>query len=173
MIIGLAGNKQVGKDTIGKYLVDAYGYKRYGFADNVKLALAALFNVPVSQLEQYKNDPTCKVVIGWENRTLLRNAPIDAKADAMWFPMVSMTLREAMQRMGTEVGRDLWGKDFWIDLDFPKQIGEWIVTNLITNVVITDVRFENEVQRIKEMGGQIWLVRKEITEQSQDTHESE
>jgi len=36
MIIGLIGKAQAGKDTVGAYLVEHYGYKRIALADKVK-----------------------------------------------------------------------------------------------------------------------------------------
>ena len=36
MLIGLSGKKRVGKDTLGHYLELAYGFRRVGFADEIK-----------------------------------------------------------------------------------------------------------------------------------------
>ena len=35
-IIGILGNKRVGKDTVADYLVKNYGFIKYNFADPIK-----------------------------------------------------------------------------------------------------------------------------------------
>jgi len=61
--------------------------------------------------------------------------------------------RKKLQEIGTELGRDKYGKDIWI-----KIVYNWIklyVSRGIKRFIITDVRFENEVQFIKHMKGVI------------------
>ena len=69
--------------------------------------------------------------------------PLDKDADYPLFP--GTTYREVLQRIGTEVMRDSLDKDIWIrSLD---------VRNENQNVIIDDVRFENEVDWIHSKGG--------------------
>jgi hypothetical protein len=51
---------------------------------------------------------------------------------------------------GTEVGRQMFGENFWVDIAL-NGIKE-------TNAVITDVRFRNEADAIKKAGGQVWRI---------------
>lgn len=45
MIIGINGKKGSGKDTIGEYLVDNYGFTRLSFADALKRMCSDLYNI--------------------------------------------------------------------------------------------------------------------------------
>ncbi|TXH43267.1 MAG: hypothetical protein E6Q97_34355 [Desulfurellales bacterium] len=134
-ILGITGFAQSGKDTIGRILVEDYGFYRIGFADAVRDAVLALdpyvttgsLGFRISQLVQE---------IGWER----------AKTE---YPEV----RRLLQRMGTEVGRDLFGDRSWIDIGMRKAEGH-------DKVVFTDVRFANEAVTIQEAGGEIWKVQR-------------
>ena len=69
--------------------------------------------------------------------------PLNKDAAYPLFP--GTTYREVLQRIGTEVMRDSLDKDIWIrSLD---------VRNENQNVIIDDVRFENEVDWIHSKGG--------------------
>ena len=69
--------------------------------------------------------------------------PMQKDARHPVFP--EMTYREALQRIGTEVMRDSLDKDIWIrSLD---------VRTEHQNIIIDDVRFENEVDWIHSKGG--------------------
>lgn len=64
--------------------------------------------------------------------------------------------RQLFQILGTEFGRDMLGQDIWI-----KAIARDIEQNQHETVVITDLRFENEAEYIKSIGGVIWEVERE------------
>ena len=150
MLIGLGWNAQVGKDEVGKILVKNHGFKRYAFADILK---QALYNLnPTVQGIDFKNY-SCygyytiqKLVndLGWE--------------EAKKFPEV----RSLLQRMGTEVGRNLFGEDFWVDRTM-FEIGKSFEVEYLRsitpfmrfkgNIVITDCRFVNEAEAVKDRGG--------------------
>lgn len=134
MIIGLAGYAQSGKDTVAKYLIDAYGYRRVAFADKLRQALYELN--PKVNIADMNNVPLAIAVdgLGWEN----------VKAD-------SAEVRELLQRMGTEVGRNLFGENFWVD---QAMFG----ISKFDKVVFTDVRYPNEYSSIKNREGIVWRV---------------
>lgn len=134
MIIGLSGYAQSGKDTVADYLVKNYGYRRVAFADKLR---KALYNLnPTVQIADMNKVPLVSLVdgLGWEG----------VKAD-------SQETRELLQRMGTEVGRTLFGENFWVD-----QAMNGI--SKFEKVVFTDVRFPNEYKSIKEREGIVWRV---------------
>jgi phosphomevalonate kinase len=59
--------------------------------------------------------------------------------------------RKLLQREGTELGRNVYGKDIWI-----KYLDNWISLYKfrgIENFICTDVRFLNEIEYIKQKGG--------------------
>jgi hypothetical protein len=141
MLIGLNGYKGVGKDTVGKILAEQYGYERLAFADKMKEAIAALFDISREDVDAYKIDlgtlPRVEVII----------------EEALPSQMViqkSFSWREFLQRFGTEMGREVFGEDFWVDLLLPDDnYGQYDSKN----IVVTDVRFPNEYNRIKSLGG--------------------
>lgn len=68
-------------------------------------------------------------------------------------PFWGISPREMLQKLGTESVRNVFGEDFWIrrmELSLPP--GE--------SVVITDVRFPNEVAAVRRWGGTIWGIRR-------------
>jgi hypothetical protein len=60
-------------------------------------------------------------------------------------------VRGLLQRLGTDVGRELWGEDFWVGQAFEGLVGD-------EGVVFTDVRFPNEAEAIRARGGVVWNV---------------
>ncbi len=148
-LIGLSGKKRAGKDTVAAHLVANYGYTRYAFADIMRTAALALDPIipqhdgmpETVRLSNFFDDATAPTVDEWEI----------AKANP--------EVRRLLQRLGTEVGRDLFGQDFWVDrtfdaIDFNRDLGP------DARVVITDVRFDNEVAAVHEKGGRVVRVRR-------------
>lgn len=136
MIIGLSGYAQVGKDTVANYLVEKYGFVKVSFADPIREAL-------------YKLNPYVR--IGDMPPTSLATA-----VDHMGWEEVkvfSSDTRELLQRMGTEVGREMFGKDFWVNQGLLRAREH-------SNVVFADTRFRNEAEAIRANGGQVWRINK-------------
>ena len=147
-LIGLAGRKGSGKDTVGAYLVERYGYKRESFAEPLKVSAAAALNIPAEWWERAKNDPTASVIFEHGSE------------------MVRLTAREFLQRYGTEAHRDVFGASFWTDMLIQKIAGDE------SDIVITDMRFENETRAVKEAGGITFLIDRPGTDEG-DAHASE
>lgn len=149
MIIGLSGYAQTGKDTLAQHLVDNYGFKRIAFADPIREALYAL-------------DP---VLTDFPALSGIRLSWIVDKAGWESVKKESAEVRRMLQRLGTEVARDQWGNDFWVNIAM-KKAAEY------KDVVITDVRFPNEYNAIKFAGGKVWRVQKPDV-QAVNAHASE
>lgn len=134
MLIGLNGLKQVGKDTCADYLVQQYGFEKLSFAAKLKQAVAALFDLRIEDVERMK---------------------LQTEGNAVWvhapgqYPR-HFSMRHILQRMGTEVGREIFGENFWVDQVIPPAATTW---HWNRKIVITDARFENELRRIHEHGG--------------------
>jgi len=75
-------------------------------------------------------------------------------------------VRRQLQAMGTECGRDLLGDTIWVDT-WEKSLPE----ESNRRVVVADVRFPNEAERIRSLGGLIWRVTRPGT--APDGHRSE
>lgn len=136
-VLGMSGWARAGKDTAADHLVANYGFTKMSFAEPMKDALAAL-NPKVDISGYYMPLATgLKLVGGWEG----------IKAH-------STEVRPLLQRFGTEVGRNMFGENFWVDAAISRIPDGG-------KVVFADVRFPNEADAIKELNGQVWRVRRE------------
>jgi dephospho-CoA kinase len=134
MIIGICGLIGSGKDTAADYLVNFHGFRRDSFANTLKDAVAAVF--------------------GWD-RELLEGRTTESRAwreqvDPWWanrLNMPNLTPRLVLQRWGTEVARKSWHDDTWI------ASLEYKLAKSHNDIVITDVRFSNEIEAVRNAGG--------------------
>lgn len=135
MIIGILGLIGSGKGTVGDYLVEAHGFVRDSFASSLKDAVAAVFGWPRSLLEgdteasrKYRE----RIDPWWSERLGIRD----------------LTPRWVLQQVGSEVFRNNFHPDTWIaSLEYR------LAQQPNQNRVITDVRFLNEIDMIKRLGG--------------------
>lgn len=171
MIIGLTGLKGSGKDTVGAYLVKEHGFEHRSFADSLKRSFAALFDIPMWEIENWKNDDTVFITVGNKNEPTgsgdwsSKEFPLP---NNVWSPIREHTFREALQRYGTESHRDIFGENFWVDQTLPV---EGFYSG--RSIVVTDCRFQNEAQRIKDIGGHIIKIIRPDTQVQSDLHVSE
>lgn len=121
MLIALCGYPGSGKDEVAKILVDHYGYQRVAFADPIRAAfLAGNQWIKVGD-NCFRKLKEIVDAIGWDEAKRL-------------YPEI----REGLQLEGTEGGREIHGWDCWLN------IAERKLSQSERNV-ITDMRFENEV----------------------------
>ena len=154
MIIGLHGHKRVGKDTVYEIIRSSYPHAiRLAFADKIKESLAALFGVSMREIDILKEEGGM------------------FKVESQSFEH-SYSWRTFAQRYGTEAHRELFGDNFWVDMTLPFDSGNDWWDDSKHLVIVTDVRFKNEAQRISDLGGHIiHLVRTESDKN--DIHISE
>jgi hypothetical protein len=129
MIVGLSGYARSGKDTVAELLCLNYDYKRVSFADPMREALYVLS----PRIDSIVRLSEYVDDYGWD--TAKQNPEV----------------RRLLQVFGTEIGRKQFGTDFWVDM---------ALKDLDSNslVVISDVRFPNEAEAIKKLGGSIWRI---------------
>jgi len=139
MIIGICGRQGSGKDTtaimINKIANNRFEAKR--FSAKLKECAGILLGVPVELFE-------------------------DRKFKESYIPQYDMTVREFLQRFGTEFIRETVHPNLWIEaalLGYKEQ-----------NWIISDVRFINEADAIKSRGGIIVRVNRKTRT---DIHPSE
>jgi cytidylate kinase len=128
VLIALIGAPGSGKDTIAKRLVEQHGFVRFAFADKVRELAYATLDVPSKRFLDS---------LGWEK----------AKRQTNFF-------REHLERVG-DGARKVFGQEFWIE-----QIFEEVKTAIINDadIVITDLRKENERDFVQNFDGIIWHV---------------
>jgi len=135
MIIGISGFQSSGKDTIADYLVKEHGFVKLSFASALKDIVAIIFGWSRERLEGLKVEDR-----QWREE-------IDHKwAKTLNIPC--LTPRYVLQYLGTEVFRNHFHTDIWTK----------IVENQLSfyeNVVVSDCRFANEIEMIKQNGGKI------------------
>lgn len=138
-IVGIVGFIGSGKGAAGDILVEN-GFVKESFAKGVK--------------------DTASVMFGWK-RHLLEGDTEESRTfreepDLFWSQRFGrdFTPREVLQKLGTEVGRDVFHEDFWV-----LQL-EHRVKNYTKPVVITDVRFPNEIDWIHKMGGKVYEIQR-------------
>jgi hypothetical protein len=133
-VLGLSGWARSGKDTVADYLVENEGYTKVSFSAPMKEAMYRL-NPRITVNEVVNTALRVGVdVYGWEG--LKERSP---------------DIRGLLQRFGTEVGREMFDENFWVDY----------ALNSIedgSKVVISDVRYPNEADAIRELGGKVFRV---------------
>lgn len=139
MIIGLAGYARSGKDTAAEALVAA-GWKRVAFADTLREFLYRL-NPLVTWLKEPGMFYPAVLVEDRRLQDVIDEYGWDGYKQTYW----GDEIRQLLQRLGTECGRELISDTIWIDAALGK--------SEFDNVCITDCRFPNEAQAIKDRGG--------------------
>lgn len=145
-IVGVAGRKRSGKDTFAERLVSEHGFTRVAFADTMREVALALD--PLVGFSTATRLSELVGSIGWERAKL--------------HPEVRRTL----QRLGTDAGRNILGEGIWVDAAMRK------VGAIDGPVVITDVRFPNEVDAVLKAGGNLVKIERPGSAPS-DPHPSE
>jgi hypothetical protein len=125
LIIGLSGLAGSGKDAVADELVANCGFFKLALADAMKEACARWF--------------------GWSEEQLWGSSHLRNEPDPAWG---GLTPRHALQTLGTEWGRNLH-PDLWVE-----QVLR-ITRGSRDRFVIPDVRFQNEVDAIRNEGGKV------------------
>lgn len=137
MIIGLVGYAQSGKDTVAKILVEEHGFIRVAFADKIRELL-------------YEMDPPVPTGVGNEKHVVGLQNYVDIYG---WdVAKQNPVVRSMLQNLGVGA-RTVFGDNHWI-VEAVKPLSP-----TSNNYVITDVRFKNEAQWIKDLyNAPIWRV---------------
>ena len=139
MIIGICGLIGSGKGTVGDILVDQ-GFQKVSFADKLKDGVSTIFGWDRAMLEgdtdesrqwrELKDD-------FWSNETKMEITP-----------------RLVLQLFGTDCLRNGFYDGVWVSL-----LKKHILDNP-GDYVIPDVRFRNEQNMIRDLGGKVWQVKR-------------
>lgn len=141
MIIGFVGFIGSGKDTAADYMVNFHGFRRDSFANSLKDAIANVF--------------------GWD-RTLMEGRTSESREwreqiDNWWSVRLGiphLTPRWVMQYWGTDVLRNNFHDDIWI------ASLENRIRKTKDNIVVSDVRFKNEITAIHNSKGLVVRIKR-------------
>jgi len=135
MIVGLLGFINSGKGTVASELVNRFDFRQDSFAAGLKDACAVIFDWPRAMLEGDTKESRewREVVDPWWSEKLA---------------MPNFSPRLALQVIGTEALRNNFHQDLWF-LTLQNRIRK----NPEQHVVISDVRFPNEIKFIQEQKG--------------------
>lgn len=141
MIIGLSGYGRAGKDSVADVLVERHRFQRVAFADKLRECAEALN--PIVDVEFDADESKIPV------RYLDAKERHGYNAAKEIYP----EFRGTLQRLGTEVGRNILGGDIWVDATMN-------ALDVERDYVITDCRFPNEAQAINRAGGLVVRVQR-------------
>jgi hypothetical protein len=128
MIIGLSGYARSGKDTVANFLVEEHGFKRLAFADTIREFLLKINPIAFDDMRVAE----LVQIYGWD---------VAKSKDEV---------RRLLQDIGV-AARNMFGSDFWVEQAFAK-------ADPTVNYVVSDVRFPNEADYIKDLAGSVWRI---------------
>jgi hypothetical protein len=143
MIVGVVGFIGSGKNTVGEMLVNEYGFVPKSFAAALKDTVSSIF--------------------GWQRELLEGDTEESRKfrdtVDAWWAEKLGVPLltpRYVLQYIGTDVFRNHFHHDIWV-FSLLRRIE---IESGGKNVIITDVRFTNEINMVRREEGRIVRVKR-------------
>jgi hypothetical protein len=165
--IGLTGLASVGKDTVADLLVTHWEFRKLAFADALRGEVASAFGIDLRLLSDpaTKNAPHAALALRMSDGPAFCDAVIAAlamrgdapKTPAEWhaFHCQPRSPRQIMQWWGTEYRRRQSPR-YWT-LQLAARVNAYRRDGG-TRFVITDCRFDNEVDTLRALGGTIWQV---------------
>lgn len=140
---------QSGKSSLANYL-SVYNYKTVSFARPLKLMVRLL----LSNLG-YTPD-------------LINRFMNESKEEPI--PNIGVSARHLLRTLGTEWGRDcvhpeVWNRCWRVSVNRHFRNGH--------NVVVDDLRFPNEAELVRQVGGQIWRLQRPDAPENDSTHRSD
>jgi hypothetical protein len=150
-----------GKSTVANYLCHHHGYVRVPFASTLKdMAAVLLRDLGVMDTDALLSD-----------KKHLKVADLDG-IDPALAPALGFTVRHLCQTLGTEWGRQCLHTDIWTTV-WQAKTDRLVRAGVL--VVVDDMRFPNEYEQIKAMGGETWRITRPslVADESVVKHASE
>ena len=151
LILGIHGPSRSGKDTVCKILVDKFPmikFEKQGFADALKISAAKAIGLEGTDAELVSKMDRIK------------------ESGQIRTPFNMVSGRKFLQLYGTEAHRDMFGDDYLLDqviLDPSNPRKRVAGAHRTCDVLlIPDVRYQNEIGRVIDSGGELWKVRREV-----------
>lgn len=152
ILIGLSGLARSGKDTVADYLVKRHGFRKFALAEYIK---------QVAELA------------GWNGLKDERGRRyLQGLGDVMRMYDPNIMTKELETR--------IMGYCALIKGDVPicngiKHINDGIEFDIVSvpKIVVSDVRLENEIRWVKDLGGSCWLVLRDVKTEAIPVHKTE
>lgn len=175
-VIGLTGPMGSGKDTVADLLVTHCGAHKLAFADALRGEIVEAYCIEHIYLtrRETKEHPISALALSrcldtaFVGRMLIQHQKFN---DSMLDLDAPRSPRQIMQWWGTEYRRAVQ-PGYWVSK--VAQRIHWLHKALGARlVVITDVRFEDEANLVRNLGGQIWQIKRPGCEVGAGAHVSE
>lgn len=184
ILIGLVAPKRSGKDTAANYLCSSYGFKKYNFADPLKKGIGEMFGLTFEQLDG-KDKEVVDPFWGVTPRELFQK--IGTELFQFELPKIIDEFKDFDRTFWVKCfekwyinKKDEYEKTkmFWsngafenILRDLPTNIFDTTKPNF--RVVVSDVRFKHEADRLREMGAVLIKIKRSTQENDYSNHSSE
>lgn len=145
IIVGLTGPAGVGKDTAANVMVRELGFTRLALADPIKKAITILDPF----LNKFGDRLTADLAAFESDGVIGSESYFRAWDYVKQMPEA----RRLLQVFGSEVGRDMFGENVWIDKMYRDAEG-------LPLVVVPDIRFHNEATFLKRHNGFVVSIRR-------------
>lgn len=170
-ILGLTGPAGSGKDTVADLLVVHAGFVKLAFADPLRSEITNAYTLDPQHLTQRetKEHPLSALALsrclsdGFVARMIIMHTLGGQRLDLD----APRSPRQIMQWWGTEYRRHQHSR-YWI-----AHMQARINAHPGRDIVITDCRFEDEVDLVRHSGGQLWQITRNGVEVAQGGHVSE
>jgi len=164
LLIGLSGYAGAGKDEVAKFFQELDpSIQNKKFSGKLKQVAAIMLGVDEEMFEdqEFKASSLSNDWFVWDKNP--KSGGTDAEPTYFSDPQTRpMTVREFLQKLGTEAVRDNLHTDAWVNATFAdyrpidyEYIGQSNGQPVYPSWVISDCRFENECKAIRDRGGVI------------------
>lgn len=183
-LIGINGLMGSGKDTTFECIQEVVPKaRRTAFADKLKIFASLAIGFGTDNGVFWADEEHVSLMNRAKNHWDFLLIDDSLYAEGYMFPVTGrkFTGRQYLQWLGNNA-RKVFGDTFWIDQVLPHKRWEPNQPDSITDllqerypdadvVVVTDVRYTNEAERVLDLGGEVWEIRRPGT--SSDGHSSE
>lgn len=146
LVVGLKGPKDSGKSTVAKYITDNYFWKEEYFSRPLKEIIC--------------------IMTGWSMDFVNGITPeYKAQRETLVHPDYGMTCRQLLQFVGTNLFREKINPKMWVNIMKRR------IADSSDHIVLSDCRFPEECELVKELGGIIICLERDTGHA--DTHVSE